>query len=126
MTAGRVDADYLHELFSAFGAVAIRRMFGGAGVFADGLMIALVTGGIIHLKTDEQTRADFEVEGCAPFSYAAKGERRVLTSFWRMPERLYDDPDELARWSANALAAARRGASPTRRSAVRRDGAKRP
>ena len=50
---------------------------------------------------------DFEREGLAPFSYATKDGEHKLTSYWRMPDRLYDDPEELARW-ARARARARR------------------
>src|SRR6478736_4903272 len=51
---------------------------------------------LIDLKADGETRPAFEREDCAPFSYQAGGSRRAIMSFWRLPERLYDDPDELA------------------------------
>jgi len=103
-----MDAEALRELFQQFGPVDVRRMFGGMGVFADGLMIALVTRGEIHLKADSETIPSFEQEGLAPFSYATKNGERLLTSYWRMPERLYDDADELARWARDAHAVALR------------------
>jgi DNA transformation protein len=107
------DTERIAELFAAYGAVAVRRMFGGAGVFAEGLMIALVVDGVIFLKADARTIPQFEREGLAPFSYRAKGGTRTLTSYWRMPERLYDDPDELAVWARRALESAKRsGARP--------------
>ena len=53
--------------------------------------------------------AAFEREGLAPFTYATKNGTRGVTSYRRMPDRLYDDPDELAAWARDALAAARRG-----------------
>jgi DNA transformation protein len=96
----------------------MRRLFGGAGLFADGCMFALLSRDVIYLKADDETRADFEREGCAPFSYQAKGRQRAIMSFWRMPERLYDDPDELAVWAERALGAAQRRslqATPKRR-----------
>ena len=99
-------------------------MFGGAGVFADGLMIALVSDGVLHLKADPQTVPAFEREGQEPFTYATKHGRRSLTSYWRMPDRLYDEPEELARWAHDALGAARRAAMRSRAGAER-TGAKR-
>jgi DNA transformation protein and related proteins len=105
-----VDPEHIRELFAAFGAVDVRRMFGGAGVFANGVMIALVTGGVVYLKTDAETVASFEREGLVPFSYATKDGTRTITSYWRMPDRLYDDAEELAQWARAALAAARRKA----------------
>ncbi len=105
-------ADFAHivEMFAAFGPVAVRRMFGGAGVFADGLMIGIVSRGAVYLKADETTRGEFEREGLGPFTYSTKDGARSLASYWRMPERLYDEPDELAQWAAQSLACARRGA----------------
>lgn len=104
-----MDNEFIRELFSAFGAVAVRRLFGGAGIYADGVMFALVFDGVIYLKADDGSIPLFEGENCAPFGYQTKTGRRVLTSYWRLPERLYDDPDDLARWAQQALAIARRG-----------------
>jgi DNA transformation protein len=106
-----VDAEAIRELFAAFGPVRVRRMFGGAGIFADGIIIAIVADGVIYLKADEATVPAFEAEGLQPFSYQAGSGKRAVMSYWRMPDRLYDDPDELARWARGALAAARRTAA---------------
>ena len=106
-----MDAETLQELFAEFGPVSIRRMFGGMGVFADGLMIALVSRGVIYLKADAETIPVFEQEGQAPFSYATKNGEHTLTSYWRMPDRLYDDAEELARWARDAHAVALRKAA---------------
>ena len=65
---------------------------------------------VIYLKADEQSIPAFEAEGLAPFSYEAKN-KRVVTSYWRIPDRLYDDPEELAQWSKQAVAAAKRAAA---------------
>ena len=86
-------------------------MFSGAGVFAEGVIIALVIRDVIYLKADASTYQAFLQEGASPFSYMAKGQKRVVNSFWRMPERLYDDPDELAVWAEQALTVAQRAAA---------------
>ncbi len=119
---GAEGPDYLTELFTAFGLVKVRRMFGGAGLFVDGLMIGLVDDGTIYLKADEQTVPVFKRENLKPSSYKTKTGTHTLVSYWRMPERLYDDPDELARWAAQALEVARRGAQ--KKSSARRPRAK--
>jgi DNA transformation protein len=105
-----VDAATIQELFAEFGPVSVRRMFGGAGVFVDGRMIGLVSRDVVYLKADAETIPAFEQEGLAPFSYATKNGEHKLTSYWRMPERLYDDPEELARWAQDAHIAAQRAA----------------
>lgn len=119
MGAGDIDADHISELFSAFGPVTVRRMFGGAGIFADGSMFALVDDGVIYLKADAATIPAFEREKSTPFSYATRHGRHTLTSYWRLPERLYDDPDELARWAAAAFAAAKASEQVRQRRAAR-------
>jgi DNA transformation protein and related proteins len=103
-----VDPHHIAEMFAGFGPVSVRRMFGGAGVFADGLMIGLVSDGVIFLKADETDIPRFEHEGMRAFSYRRKDRMQTINSFWRMPERLYDEPDELAEWAARAMAGARR------------------
>ena len=98
--------DDIVELFSVFGPVSVRRMFGGAGIYADGTMFALVADGTIYLKASENNVAMFDREGLAPFTYARGKGEGIVMSYRRMPERLYDDPDELAVWARAALAAA--------------------
>ena len=102
-----MDFDHIVEMFAGFGRV-VRRMFSGAGIFADGLMIGIVSKGVVYLKADDTTRLDFEREGLGPFRYRTRDGERALMSYWRMPERLYDDPEELSRWAQAALACARR------------------
>ena len=98
--------DDIVELFSVFGPVTVRRMFGGAGIYADGTMFALVADGAIYLKAGTNNAAMFEREGLAPFTYARRKGEGIVMSYRRMPDRLYDDPDELAVWARAALAAA--------------------
>jgi DNA transformation protein and related proteins len=102
-----VTPDDIVELFSDFGPVTVRRMFGGAGIYADGTMFGLVAGGVIFLKTGDSNVAMFEREQLAPFTFSKRTGERVVTSYRRMPDRLYDDPGELAEWASAALTAAR-------------------
>jgi len=107
-----LDPEFIGELFSQFGSVTVKRMFGGAGIWSEGLMFGLVFDGAIFLKVDEASIPDFAREGSEPFVYTrAKSKGRVgraSLSYWRLPERLYDDPDELAVWAGRALAIAQR------------------
>ena len=123
-----VDADFIRDLFAAFGPVTVRRMFSGAGIFADGLMFGLIVRDVIYLKADDTSTADFEREGCAPFTYtrgktSGRPSQHALP-YWRMPERLYDDPDELAVWAKRAFAAAERKKFAPRRQTKRRRSAR--
>jgi DNA transformation protein and related proteins len=123
-----MDSEFIVELFAPFGSVTVRRMFGGAGLFSEGLMFGLVFDGAIFLRVDDASIPDFEREGSAPFVYTrAKSAGRVgrhSLSYWRLPERLYDDPEELVSWARRALAIAeRRKTAPRTRASM---GAKRP
>jgi DNA transformation protein and related proteins len=115
-----MDAENLKALFEPFGPVTVRRMFGGAGIYADGLCFAIELKGEVFLKTDEVSRADFSAAGSAPFTYVAKGKSRP-TSYWRLPAIAHDEAEELRRWAKMGLEAARRAADvrvkPKRKSA---------
>jgi DNA transformation protein and related proteins len=128
-----VSPDDIQELFCVFGAVSVRRMFGGAGIYADGTMFALVAGSVIYLKTDDVNTPAFERENLAPFTYETKHGKHGVMSYRRMPDRLYDDPEELASWARDALAAAqrsgvraRKGARPTLKNAASKKHAAKP
>jgi DNA transformation protein len=84
----------------------VRRLFGGSGIYAGATMFGLLHDGVIYLKVDARTADAFERENLEPFTYGTKGGRRGVMSYRRMPDRLYDDPDELAQWARAALAAA--------------------
>jgi DNA transformation protein and related proteins len=105
-----MDPEFIRELFAPFRPVTVKRMFGGAGLWADGLMFGLLFDGAIFLKVDEASIPDFEREGSQPFVYTrAKSPGRIgraSLSYWRLPERLYDDPNELVAWAGRALAIA--------------------
>ena len=86
-------------------------MFGGLGISADGIIFAISFDGVIFLKTDEETSVAFKREGSKPFVYPLAKTPRVRkkpSTFWRLPERLYDDREELAVWADRAFAIAQR------------------
>lgn len=125
-----MDPEEIEDLFAAFGRVRVRRMFGGSGIYADGLMFALESGGALYLKADEAFGVMLERRGSAPFSYEARGQRRTIASFWRVPEEALDDGEELASLSRRALEVARTvaegrardGRSPARKPRGRKPG----
>jgi DNA transformation protein and related proteins len=98
--------ELLEELFEPVGGVSLRRMFGGIGVFKDGVVFGLVDDDVLYLKTDNATRPRFEAEGSEPWVYQGRHRANVSTAYWRIPERLFDDTDEFATWARNASEAA--------------------
>jgi DNA transformation protein len=114
-----MDRDFLIDLFADFGPVTVRRMFSGFGISADGTNFALALRGGLYLRADEQTIPRFESEGSKPFQYQTRAKTVTVVSYWQLPERLYDDPEELTGWAKAALAAAERAAL-AKRSKVRK------
>jgi DNA transformation protein and related proteins len=94
--------DLLVDLFEPVGGVSLRRMFGGIGIFRQGIMFALVADEVLYLKADETSSTAFKAEGCGPFVYDGKSKQHVMP-YWRLPERLYDEPDEFHDWALTAF-----------------------
>lgn len=107
MSASEGFIELLKDSLRGLGPVSVRRMFGGAGVYADGVMFGLIAEDTFYLKADAATKGAFEAEGLSPFAYESHG-RTVAMSYWRIPERLLDDPDEMLSWARAALDVARR------------------
>src|SRR6201999_3467167 len=105
-----MDRDFLLELFSHFGPVSIRRMFSGFGISADGTNFALALRAGLYFRADEQTIPQFEAEGSKPFQYQTRTKTITVGSYWHLPARLFDEPEELTAWAKAALAAAQRAA----------------
>jgi len=100
-----VDIPFLEELFAPFGDVTVKRFFGGLGVFHRGIIFASVIQDEFRFKVDDRNRADFEAEGMRQWEYERKG-KLVAMSYWTVPERLLDDPDEFTIWAERAFQAA--------------------
>lgn len=96
------------ELFSALGEIRIRKMFGGAGVYYDGRMFALIADNEVYIKSDRLNDRQFEAQDCPRFHYD-KGEGEIIAvSFRAMPETAFDDPEEAVAWAKLGIEAARR------------------
>src|SRR5258708_35448337 len=97
-------AEFVREQLSPLGRIATRRMFGKAGVFCDGGMLGMLTENTLYFRVDELNRETFkEAASSPPLNYRKKGETIDL-AFWRGPERLIDEPEELLGWGRAALA----------------------
>jgi DNA transformation protein len=98
----------VEEMFAGLGPVTIRRMFGGKGVYHQGLIVAVEIGGVLWLKTDAVTAAAFEAAGAEPWGYARPGGKSVQWPYWTIPDAALDDPDAMAQWARLAYEAALR------------------
>src|SRR5437763_6985597 len=111
MVASDSFAEFLKEQLAPLGHITMRRMFGKTGLFGDRLMLGMVADNTLYLRVDDHNRTAFEeAASFPPLNYSKKGSTIEL-SFWRAPERLFDEPDELVTWARIALAAAGRVAA---------------
>jgi DNA transformation protein len=99
---------FVQELLEGWAPVSARRMFGGHGLYHEGLMFAIVIDQRLYLKADEANRPEFEALGLAPFTYAMKG-KEVALSYWAAPDAIFDEPSEAVRWAQSSWDAALRG-----------------
>jgi DNA transformation protein len=98
-------SDYVLELISGLGRVQAKRMFGGAGLFRDGVMFGLLLNDVVYFRVDDALAADLKAQGSAPWVYTRNGKPREM-GYWRMPETAADDPDEAVALARRAYAAA--------------------
>ena len=122
MVASADFVEFLAEQLRPLGRLTTRRMFGKTGVFSGCMMFGMVADNVLYVRIDDLNRATFkEAEAFPPLSYEKRGEMIDL-AFWRVPERLLDEPDELVAWARAALAAAHRIAAkrPTKRKTLSR------
>ena len=99
--------EWLRELLEPIGRVGLRRMFGGHGLYLDGLFVAIVVDGRLYLKVDAETEGACRAAGCAPFEYDSGG-KAVAMSYWSVPESALDSAEDMQPWARRAIAAALR------------------
>ena len=99
----------LHEVFALFGPISAKRMFGGYGIYHDGLMFGLVADDVLYLKADEVAKTAFVDLGLPQFEYAKNGKKTRM-SYYLAPEEIYDDPEAARAWAERGYGAALRAA----------------
>jgi DNA transformation protein and related proteins len=107
MAADRAFVDYLLELLEPLPGITAKRMFGGYGLFRDGLMFGLVADSTLYFKVDETNRALFLERELTPFTYEAKGKPMTM-SYYEAPGEVLDNSDDMVEWAEIAYGAALR------------------
>ena len=103
--------EFLQDQLRGLGRITTRRMFSGAGLYCDGVIFALILRDTLYFKVDDGNRQAYEAEGLEPFTYEARGRTVRVGAYWQIPERLFDEPDEMLDWARGALAVGRRAAA---------------
>jgi DNA transformation protein len=107
MASSKEFIAFLHEVFESFGPIQAKRMFGGYGIYHDGLMFGLVINNQLYLKSDAENLGYFQEEGLGPFIYDMKG-KAVQLSYHQAPEAMFDERDVAAQWARRSWHAALR------------------
>jgi len=105
-----MDNADIEEIFAGLGAVTIKRLFGGKGIYHRGLIVGIVMRGEILLKADDESAPRFLAAGASQWTYEGRRGKAVRMPYWTLPVDAFDDPDELATWVRLAFAAAGRAA----------------
>lgn len=110
--------DFVLEQLAAAGRVTPRAMFGGVGLYLDGLFFALIDDDTLYFKADDASRGRYEAAGSRPFCPDPAHPEQAM-GYWQVPADVLEDPDELAAWARTALgvALAKRGRRSQRRRA---------
>lgn len=117
--------EWMRELLEPVGRVGMRRMFGGHGLYLDGLFVAILVDGRPYFKVDAQTQPAFVAAGCEPFEYEADG-KRVAMSYWSLPDAALDSSEDMQPWARRAIAAALRKPATKSKKRSPGDGAPKP
>lgn len=117
MTVSDDFRDFILEQLRPAGRVTARRMFGGVGLYLDGLFFALIDDDTLYFKADDSSRARFQQAGSKPFCPFPDRPTQAM-GYWQVPAEVLEDAEELAIWARKAMTVAL--AARTRRPARRR------
>ncbi len=109
MVASSGYLEFLVEQLAPLGRVSARRMFGKTGIFCHGVMLGLVSDDALYLRVDDGNRD--ALRGAGPALSYVKGGRSIDLAYWRVPDQVMDEADELLVWARAALGAAMRVAA---------------
>lgn len=96
--------DFVLDQLSGFGPITHKKMFGGVGIYKDGLMFAGIMNGSLHFKVDDLTRPAYIERDMEAFGMRGK----KMPSYYQVPVEVIEDREELAVWAETAHAAAQR------------------
>lgn len=99
-------ANYILDLLLPLGNMKARKMFGGFGIYKNGIFFALIINNILYFKVDDTNQSDYESFGSKPFTYTNKNEKLVSMSYWEVPIDILENHDAIAKWVEKAVQAA--------------------
>ena len=111
---------WVQEALEPMGSVTKRHMMGGAVLYLDGTVFAILDGDVLWFKADKESETIWDAEGCERFVFTAKDGRTETMNYRRAPADVYDDAEAMQRWSHLAVEAGMRGAAKRPRKSSRK------
>ena len=100
--------DYvMHDLFASFEGITSRAMFGGWGLYRDGVTFGIIADDELYFKVGDKNRPQYEKKGSAPFVYESRGKKVTMKSYWKVPADVMEDAEELLDWVKASCRAAK-------------------
>lgn len=99
MSVSKEYLAYIQDLLAVIGQVQAKRMFGGAGLYYQGVFFGLVADDVLYFKVDESNKANYEAAGSGPF----RPFGTYAMSYYEVPADVLEDADDLARWARKAV-----------------------
>lgn len=113
MAISEAFKDYAVDQLEAFGIVSVKKMFGGAGLYHDGLIFALIADDVLYFKVDDSNKADYKKAGMKPFKPFA--DKPMVMPYYEVPADVLEDRNRLAEWAEKACAASKNGVSKSKK-----------
>ncbi len=95
----------MQDLFADIPGVTSRAMFGGYGLYKNGIIFAIIADGRLYFKVNDANRADYKQAGSKPFTYTMPGKKPMTMSYWELPEDVMEDREKIGTWVRRAVQA---------------------
>ncbi len=108
VVVSREYLEFVQDQLQGLGEIAVKRMFGGAGLYVDGTFFAIVADDVLYFKVDDSNRPDYETAGMGPFR---PFDGDAVMQYYEVPVDVLEDPDDLKQWAGKAVEVAIRASS---------------
>ncbi len=94
--------NYILDLLSPLQSVTARAMFGGYGIYKDGIIFGIIADDILYFKVDDTNIIDYKNKASEPFSYEAKNKKNIMISYWQVPADILEDNELFCAWATQS------------------------
>lgn len=99
MSSTKDFAEYVtSDLFREIPGVTARAMFGGYGLYKDGIVFGIIVENVVYLKVNDSNKPEYEKRGSNPFIYEMKNKKIASMPYYELPEDIMENTDALREW----------------------------